>query len=145
MLGSIVKGIAAPNWLVLQVRWVRETARVSTVTTRSPGRVTGRNTELDDIIVALYFALIFLSLGLVVLLLVVVNGDSLAVRFTSGILLGLPIGHFAGWWIGEVASGGAAIDAATSGSDPWRTLVVHSIVGWILAFVVVGLVASGAI
>jgi hypothetical protein len=133
---GVVKGIIAPNWLVFQLPWLAQSVRGAPSSTMKDGRLTGRNTYLDDFVISLYFALIVLAIGVVALFLGQGDEAGSTTLWAAAAIMALPTGHFIGWWIGEVLTSGAAVDAVQAGRDPWNALVAHTVAGWGLVLVI---------
>ncbi len=139
---ALLKGLIAPNWLLLQFPWIRQAARNFPRSKSRRGGLTGRDTQLDDFFIASYFGLILLAVVVVAL---VLDPDIARNRWTAAVVVSLPTGHLCGWWLGEVLTSGKVADAVGRGGDPWDALVVHTLIGWTLVLLLSGVLALGVL
>lgn len=99
----------------------------------SGGRRRGRRTPrrpgvLDDYFVGVW-TVVLVGLALLGLLL---NAMDAAVTPASVLVVAfaIPVGHLAGWYLGETVTDGAVARAVSDGTDPWSASRLHGVLGW---------------
>lgn len=137
-----LKGLIAPNWLLLQSPWIGQTARNLPRSQSRRGRLTGRDTKLDDFFIATYFGLILLA---VVVSALVLDPDIAWNRWAAALVVSLPTGHLLGWWLGEVLTSGKVADVVSLCPDAWGALVVHTLIGWMFVLLLSGVLVLGVL
>lgn len=126
-----IQCLVAPNWLLIRSRLVATQLGPALRPASTRGRLRGavQHAPLDDVFVP---AWLVLAVPAAAVGLLAGRIDGAGVILAA--LLAFPVGHLAGWLVGERVTSFAGETALVRGDDRcglWHALRVHTVLGWV--------------